>query len=270
MLTLSQKSGIRRHLDYPVAGLMKNSPAGGSLGSPFAGYRFFQTYGRLEYKMNNLSPDEEARVVGLAYGAVALVGPHPAQGDTVGFTLSGGGLAMPVSISATALAGDTPVHLILRLAEAGASNAAIRDAGFTVVAPFGSGPFSENQLPLAELAMVAQVPFQLTAPVGSGVLFPQVTANGALLSPSVSLDGETTLWGFVPILDGLETAFGGSSQLLFAASAGPWKGRSNEIGQRLSLYRNWQIRLSRFLEIPIYTGGPETMRHEYASTSRYA
>lgn len=270
MLTLAQKSSIRRHLDYPVAGLMRNSPFGGSLGSAFNGYRFFQAYGRLEYKMNNLSPDEEARIVGLPYGGVALVGPNPSAGDTVGFTISGGGLAVPVTISATALAGDTAVLLILRLAEAGASNAALRDAGFYIVAPWGSGPFSENQIPLAELAVVGQTSFLLASPVGSGALFPQITANGVLLSPSASLDGSTTLWGYVPILDGLEAAFGGSSQLLFAASAGPWKGRNNEIGQRLSLYKNWQIMFSRFLEIPIYTGGPSTVRHEFVSTSRFA
>lgn len=269
-LTFEQKSGVRRHLDFPVVGLMKNSPAGGTMGSAFTGYRFFQVYGRLEYKMNNLNPDEEARLVGLAYASVVLVGPNPSPGDTIGITLSGGGLVVPVSISATAEAGDTPVQFILRLATAGVSNAALRDVGMVVVAPFGSGPFAENAVPLAEMAIQAKVAFQITSPVGSGALFPQITAQGGLLSPSVSLDGETTIWGYIPILDGLESAFGGSSQLLFAASAGPWKGRANEIGQRLSLYRNWQVRLSRFLEIPIYTGGPESIRHEYASTSRYA
>ena len=59
-LTTSQKVNIRRHLGFPVAGLPLISPAGGTLASGNAGYRFLQAYGQLEFRMNNLDGAEEA------------------------------------------------------------------------------------------------------------------------------------------------------------------------------------------------------------------
>lgn len=270
MLTFEQKSSVRRHLGFPVVGQPRASAVGGTNGSAFNGYRFFQIYGRLEFKMNNLNPDEESRLFGSPYGGVALVGPPPNPGDAVGFTLTGGGLSSSQTITATAESGDTAIQLIQRLAANATINSAVQSASMVVLAPFGAGPFSENSIPLPELAIVAQSAFTITSPTGSGNLIPQVTANGKLLGPSASLDGTITLWGYIPILDGLEAAFGGASQFLFAQAAGPWKGRSNEIGQRLSLYHNWQVLLSNFLEIPIYTGTPDSQRPQFVGTHRYA
>jgi hypothetical protein len=53
-LTDAQKVDVRRHCGFPVYG----SEAGSN-----AGYRFFQQYGYLEFRMNNLTSDEEAVVV---------------------------------------------------------------------------------------------------------------------------------------------------------------------------------------------------------------
>lgn len=76
-LILAAKSSIRRHLNYPLIGLYKLGPGGATLAAGSAGYRFFQAYGFLEYKMNNLNPDEEARLTGQAYAAAALSGGQP-------------------------------------------------------------------------------------------------------------------------------------------------------------------------------------------------
>jgi hypothetical protein len=46
-----EKTDIRRFCGYPVFGQSPNQ---------FVDYRFFQAYGNLEYKMNNLLPSEEA------------------------------------------------------------------------------------------------------------------------------------------------------------------------------------------------------------------
>ena len=51
--TDAEKTDIRRHCGYPVFG---NTP------SPFFWARYTIQYGNLEYKMNNLSPAEEAVV----------------------------------------------------------------------------------------------------------------------------------------------------------------------------------------------------------------
>lgn len=53
MLTDAQKTDIRRFCGYPAYG----SGAAGN-----AGWRFFQAYGSLEFRMNNLSLEEEAVV----------------------------------------------------------------------------------------------------------------------------------------------------------------------------------------------------------------
>lgn len=54
MLTDQQKVDVRRHCGYSVFGA---SPAGNM------GWRFYTAYGTLEYRMNNLSGEEEAVVL---------------------------------------------------------------------------------------------------------------------------------------------------------------------------------------------------------------
>ncbi len=51
--TDAQKTDIRRFCGYPVFGQSPNQ---------FVGYRFFQAYGNLEFKMDNLLPEEETVV----------------------------------------------------------------------------------------------------------------------------------------------------------------------------------------------------------------
>lgn len=272
MLTFAQKSSTRRHLDYPVAGLLSVSAAGGSLASAFVGYRFFQAYGRMEWKLNNLNPDEEARLVGLAYGAIALVGPQPNPGDTISVTLSGGNIASPQTLTATA--GATPIGydgrptLLAALAGAASLNPVLTAAGVVALTPFGTGPFNQNQLPLPEIAFSSPVGFTLSGLTGSGGIGPQLTANGAMLPPTAQVDGQNTVWGYLNILDALESAFAGASQNLDTSAAGPWKARNSEIAQRLTLYRNWQIRLSKFLEIPLYPRD-DSSRAPYAGSMSY-
>ncbi len=53
MLFDSEKVDVRRFCGYPAYGA---SPAGNM------GWRFYQAYGALEYRMNNLSPGEESVV----------------------------------------------------------------------------------------------------------------------------------------------------------------------------------------------------------------
>src|ERR1700680_3886960 len=101
-LTATQKTSIRRHLKYPVVGLIRNGAVGGgTLASGFSGYRFFQAYGALEYKLNNLAPDEEARLLGGAIGAVAIAGTPPNPGDSISVMFSSPALSSSQTITAT-------------------------------------------------------------------------------------------------------------------------------------------------------------------------
>ena len=259
-LTLIQKSSVRRHLGYPVAGLVRLSPAGGTLASGAVGYRFTQNYGFLEYKMNNLNPDEEARVTGAAIASFILAGPQPNQGDTITTIFSGGNIPSPQTVLVTAgapQAGDGRLTLVAAMAAAVSLNPVLQAAGIVAVAPYGTGAFSQNAVPVPEVAFTSPVAFNI-AVSGTGQAAPQITSNGALLSPTTTLDGITTINGYLPILDGLEGAYASASQNLDTAQADVWKGRSNELGQRMSLYRVWQGMLSDFLGTPI---NPDKKNH---------
>jgi hypothetical protein len=261
-LTIEEKSDCRRHLMYPVAGLIKLSPAGGSLMSGAAGYRFTQAYGFLEYKMNNLNPDEEARVTGSVFGAVAFLGPPPNPGDSVSVVLSGGGIASPQTLTATLPSasvnvGDGRLWFANQIAALCSQNTVLQAAGVVAVSPYGTGPFTESVIPIPEVAFEASFVFTLTGS-GTGAIAPQITSVPQMLSPSTSLDGVTTIWGYLPILNGLENYHAQASQNLDTKQAGPWYSRGNEIGLRTSLYRQWQQKLSDFLGTPL---NPQRMNH---------
>ncbi len=257
-LTQEQKSSIRRHMGYPVIGLLKISPAGAVLGSAATGYRFFEAYGQLEYKLNNLNPDEETRMTGAYLGAAILSGPQPELGDTVSLTISSSLLSSPQTVTAAAPAPnpeiDTRLNLINGLVAAISANAVLQAAGIYSAAPYGTGPYSQNAVAIPEIGIVAPFAFTLTA-AGSGLLVPQITSNGVQLPPVASLDGTTTIHGYLPILDGLEGAYAGASQNLDTKKAAVWESRSNELALRSSLYRVWQIKLSEYLGIPLNPRG---------------
>ncbi len=259
-LTLAQKSACRWHLGFPVAGLPRVSPAGGSLAGGAAGWRFHQAFGFLEYKLNNLNPDEEARLTGFAYAAIAMTGPQPNQGDTISVTFSGGNLLAPETVTATMPApskDDGRLIMVALLAGAVALDTVLQAAGIIALAPYGSGPFGQNAVPFPEVAFTSPAPFAI-AVSATGPSYPQITATGDRLGPSTELAPNITTWGFLPILDGLKNAFGTASQNLDTKKAGPWESRGNEIGLRVSLYKNWQGDLSDFLGTPI---NPYRMNH---------
>lgn len=263
-LTLAQKSNVRRHLGYPVAGLVRNSVAGGTLATGAAGWRFTQAFGFLEYKLNNLNPDEEARLTGYAYGSLIFVGPFPAVGDSVGITLSGGPIASPQTLTVTYPINnggqDGKLWFAQALAAACSLNPVLQAAGVVGVSPFGTGAFSQNAVPLAEVAFTCAVPFNFVNPTGTGIIAPQITSDGALLEPYTSLDGDNNIAGYLPILNGLEGAYAATSQNLDTISADVWHGRSNEAGARASLYESWRGLMSDFLDTPINPHRRNNMR----------
>jgi hypothetical protein len=73
--TDAQKTDIRRFCGYPAYGV-------GATG--FEGWRFFQAYGLLEYRMNNLSPSEIAVVTGYLSTLHTLERAVPETGETLG------------------------------------------------------------------------------------------------------------------------------------------------------------------------------------------
>lgn len=255
-LTLAQKSNVRRHLKFPLVGNIAVSPAGGQFAQGNIGYRFFQAYGTLEYRMNNLQPVEEARLLGGAYAAVALAGPQPNPGDVISVTLSGGPIASPQTI--TAVAGvpipntDMRLPLALTLAGGCALNPVLQAAGVVALAPYGTGPYAESAVPIPEVSFSAATAFAIACS-GTGILRPQITATGALVTPTTTLDGGNTfLWGYLPICDGLESAYLTTSDNLDTRKADVWTANPNEGGQRRSLYENQVQLMADFLGVPTF------------------
>jgi hypothetical protein len=264
-LSFTQKSSLRRHLRYPVIGLIRTSPGGGTLASGFAGYRYFQAYGAMEYKFNNLNPDEEARLLGNAIAAVAFVGNGPNVGDSVSVTLSGGPIASPQTLVATyptnPPSGDGRLWMANQLAVLAQGNSVLATAGVQGVAPYGTGPFAQSAVPLPEVAFTASASFSISATF-SGQCAPVVTAAGGLVPPSTSLDGVTTIYGYLPICDGLENAWLTSSANLDTKKADVWTGRTNEAGARRSLYEQYCAQMGDFLGIPMFIdANAQPMRH---------
>jgi hypothetical protein len=252
-LTLADKSNIRRHLGYPVAGLSRISQAGANLAQGAAGWRFFEAFGFLEYKMNNMNPDEECRLLGRAFAAAALVGPQPNPGDSVSLVLSGGPIGSPQTLTATVPnpppAGDLAINLVNALGAAGASNTVLQAAGIFTFAPYGTGAYSQNSVPFPEVGFNCTQAFAMTGS-GTGILVPQITASGVFLTPkTVQADGVTTIYGYLPILDSLEGDYAGTAQNIDTAQADVWKHTANEAGQRRSLYENWRQLLSDFIGV---------------------
>lgn len=264
-VTDAQKVQVRRHLGYPVIGLMQQSPGGMSLGSSATGYRFFQAYGYMEWRLNNLQMSEEAALVGSATGGVSMAGSQPNVGDTVSVTLSGGAIASPQTLTTPAfeLAGsDGRLIFCQQLASLVSLNTVLQAAGVYAATPYGTGPYAAAAVPLPEVAFVSPQPFTIAA-TGTGVIAPQITSQGVYVFPYASLDGgTTTIYGYTPILNGLEAALAGASDNLDTTKADVWTARSNELGLRASLYAVWRGKLSEFLGVPV---NPQRKRENDAS-----
>jgi hypothetical protein len=246
---------------YPRAGLWQTSVAAGTVAQGAVGWRFTQAYGFLEYAMNNLNPDEECRLVGNALGSVGFIGPDANPGDTCTVVLSGGNIPSPVTLVATVPAPGTGISpnlsLALVLAQQANTNASLVSAGMYAVAPYGTGAFAESAVPFPECGFVNPSSAFTIAVANTGLSSGVVTAQGAFLPPVAGLtpapgNGQaTTTFGYIPILNALESAHAQTSENLDTSRADVWFHDGMEIGKRTSLYRQWQQKLSDFMGTPI-------------------
>lgn len=263
-LTLEQKANVRRHLEFGVAGLPVYSPASGSLGVGTDSYRFLDTMSQLEYRLNRLDANEEARVTGACYGAYACVGPAVVSGITYTVSLalvSGGGAT---SIAYTSVSGDTQQTVVANLAAGVNQNSTLNTAGFWAISPFGYGAYSgltgvqtvpvtgNPAIPLAQFAVLNYAPFTpLVVSVTGGVSSLVITASGGHLAPYSTVDptppNPVTVYGYLNLLDFLEGAQVASTQNQDTAIADKWYARVDEPEARERLYRQWALKMHRFL-----------------------
>ncbi len=267
-LTLAQKSDVRRFLRYPLAGLYRLSPAGGSVAVGTAGYRYFTAYGQMEFRLNNLAPDEEARLTGNAYAAIAVIGPTPNVGDTLSVTFSGGNLAAPVTITVTVTSemitatppgqanpglvnANAGLGIINTLAQYVNNNTTLAAAKIQALCPYGTGPFAQNAIPLPEVAFTSNNLFTISL-TQTGAVSATITGEGGFLSPSLSPGVNLpNIYGYLPILSYLENAYGSASQDLSTTKADVWTARATEVPERFSLFMTYSQRMAEFLQLPM-------------------
>jgi hypothetical protein len=265
-LALPTQLDVVRHLGYPVMGLQRFNPSGGTLMDVTVGYRFLQAYGQLLYRLQTLAPAEEATLTGSAFADVVLMGT-PAPGNTVSITFSGNPpLASPVTITYTVGANDTLLTIAVGLAALIAGNATLAAAGFFAAAPYGAGTYARTIIPMPEIGITNPVPF--TAAVSfSGATVPQLAYSGKVIPPNTVIPILTTggfvntaFNGYLPILDQLEGATPTTSGNQDTIQADVWKWNPKELENREKLYKFWRIRLGRFLEIPLYENTQASQR----------
>ena len=252
-LTLAQQSNLRRHLDMPVGGRALISTASGTLANGNAGYRYLDQWGQLEWRMNNLNADEEARLLGQPCGLVSLTGSPVTAGIVFQLQFSGGGLVSPVTISYTSSSSDNQLSVCSAISNAVNQNATLIAAGFVA---FNQYTFQ----PLVAVIPLPQMGFEnITLGVTSFTLTvlsntnPQLVVNlqGQLLAPSAPVSDltnpTTVIWGYLPIADWLEGAVPGATRNLDTSKADTWFTRIDEVDAREDLYERWKQRMGDFL-----------------------
>ncbi len=272
-LDLATQTSILRHLDYSVLGMYSTTTAGGSLAMGTAvSYRYTQAYGQLLWRLQNLNAAEECRISGDAYASLTFVGPVPNSGDFSTITITGGGLASPVSLTLTATPAiidpyvpsanlaalgapyanaNVGLGLAAQVALLVAQSPALVAAGFTAQAPYGTGPFSQNIIPTPEVSIKNPAAFSVTV-ANTGMMAVQVVANGALLPPFMSPNTQANpIYGYIPILDYLEQSYANSTNILQIDTADVFKRAKSVLGESYSLYRMWVMRLANYLNVPI-------------------
>ncbi len=265
-LTLAEKGNILRHMRYPVQGLYRTGVSGATMaGATSTSFRYLQAYGMVLWRLNNLMAVEEARLTGAATASIAFLGPTPNIGDTLTVTFSGGTLVTPVSVvltvtpelitsadSFTQQYGNANIGLAFcsALAALVLGNPTLMSAGFNASAPYGVGPYSQVAIPVPEIQFTNSTTFNISVAT-TGLMSAQIMANGEILTPSIQPGTVNPIYGYLPICDYLENAYGSASETLMVRKADVFTRNSAELADRFSLYQMWCKRLAEFLDIPM-------------------
>ena len=271
------KSDIRRHLEFSTIGLWRQQNAGaGTLAPVNTGFRMFNSYGQLEYRMNNLQPNEECRMTGNPYGAFGFsqgnplyftIPVSPSSSITVNVASTAFGVDSPVTVTYDVTSTDTFLTICGQLAQLLSLNSTFASAGFYALNDFGNGPYGQpnnasQQVTFPIVSIVSpnpQTTFTLTV-AGTGQTIPQIVQQGVNLHPSLTSNltvPPTTIWGYVPICNYLEDQMAGAtSDNLSALQANDAILRLSEMRDRKKLYRYYCKRLGDFIGISMNPDKP--------------
>jgi len=257
MLNQTDKSDIRRHLKYPA--LNRGNP-----GQPFFARELWsldQHSTFLEQRMDLMMPTDEARLTGKIVGAIGFVGAEPIDGATYSVTFTSLTLLPlgPVTIGPiTAGPKDTKLTMAAKLPQLIALNNILASAQMTAGGPFGPG-LGQLTIEKPEVEFMAPKEFTITLTFAGMAIF--VDQQGIHVDPQVNFGGEscgfglneldvdTTTYGYLPILNALENAIGGSSSRAHISKAEGFV-KSDEFRERTKLYDLYRAKLANFLGVP--------------------
>lgn len=255
MLDVQDKSEIRRHLGYEAEArnFIVNDPY-------FAMNTIDPGPTHLEQRLDMLTPIDEAKLTGKAMGVLSLVGPEPTAGSSFAVTITSAALTNPVTITITAIEGDTRLSLGKKLSQAVILNSALATAQIVAGGPYGPGD-SLYQVELPQVEFKAPVEFTMALTLtGIAVV---INYQGRFVGPKAlnttascgSNQSNGYIYGYIPILNHLESLHAGVSNRSHIARAEGFV-RSNERKERIDLYEDWVQKLADFLRVPrIHSSG---------------
>lgn len=275
-LTDIEKISIRRHLGYPVSGVPTVSPGGGTLATGFVGYRYFQAYGTLEYRMNHLMPAEESVITGIHNMLVTVSSSVTDITTPVGSGLSPAIRIFNDDVDETLTintdANDTIYTLGTKFSNAVQANANLFAESFYAVSPLQGTAYNQAARPPATVTPFPGIqitsPNEFTVEVTNDAPVTMHAQNRGISTsngPSAIID-ETQVFGYLPIISALESAVAGASDNLDVKRADVWTAREDEVPERVKLYNHWRRKLARFISIPIFedTGlDPSLPKNQY-------
>lgn len=258
MLTLSQKVAIRRHLGVPFSG---TAQAGRLFGWRFTWYRE-----DLEYRMNNMQPNEEALITGQTLGSFRIDG-RPQVGDLLNYTVTDPtprSITVPYTVQPNDFtlpyesvnpSQSSPLYGIA-LNSAVTINDAISQYGYAAVGVMPADLMSPAYLPpyFAEVIITSagnNVPFVLTASkTGNTNLLIEdpgtpTPVRAAPIDP-ITL-APTPVYGFVALCDAYAMQVSRADLSLWLSRADVVTFRPDEVAARDGLYAYYCMKLEEVL-----------------------
>lgn len=240
-LTDQHKSSIRRHLKYGNIGISASAAGGGSLGAS-SGLRLFREWGELESRMDNITPIDEATLLGISYGLLIIQGLKPNSGDQLVLQISGGGLSSPQTITTTA-AGETRDEFAMRVASRVAQNPLVNAARICAIAPSESGSVRQ----ISQVQFSAPSPFLITIVSQTGNLGASLQADGTNKTDVYQTIDEVDYYGYLPLCNKLYSLIGTANDRMGVNKADVFTARKSEYQDRRLVYKHMIDEMADYL-----------------------
>lgn len=253
---------IRRHLKYPLVGSPTNGMVTGTTGQAggIIGFRYFEYMPLLEYRIRNISAEEEVALLGSqsqffnAYWTAATakitVTGTPVAGETPTVQINGQSSAYTTAV------GDTATVVASQLAQAlnvipQLSPYIIAQSQAAVIA-LSSRSLGSQANTLTVLGFSTP---SVTLAVTNAAMVAAVTMQGGQDPPGpVWLDPSQTisqpLFGYIPIIRYWESQITNAASGMDTLRADVFTQRQDELAARSGGYTMWCRRLAQYFAIP--------------------